>query len=104
MLRVATLILFTLFLVPSLIQSAPIDALWAEVQAPEKLVLSPVTITPADTALLILDIEERTCNMERRPRCLETAPRIADLMTRARNAGVVVIYSLTSKGPPPRPY
>ena len=98
MLRVITLILFTLLLAPNLSQSAPIDALWAEVQAPEKPALSPVTITPGDTALLILDIEERTCNMERRPRCLETVPRIADIMTRARNAGVAVIYSLTPKG------
>ncbi len=100
MLRTVTLILTALLLFPNLIQSTPIDVVWTEAQAPEKPALTPVTISPGDTALLILDIEERTCNMERRPRCLETVPRIADLMARARNAGVVVVYSLTSKGTP----
>ncbi len=100
MLRPATLILTALLLFPNLIQSSPIDVVWSEAQAPEKPALTPVTISPGDTALLILDIEERTCNMERRPRCLETVPRIGDLMARARKAGVVVIYSLTSKGTP----
>ena len=100
MLRTAILILTALLLFPNLIQSSPIDVAWSEAQAPEKPALTPVTISPADTALLILDIEERTCNMERRPRCLETVPRIADLMARARKAGVMVVYSLTSKGTP----
>ncbi len=100
MLRTISLILATLFLSPILVQSAPIDAVWKSVQAPENPELSSVTISPGDTALLILDIEELTCNMERRPRCLETVPRIADLMTRARKAGVAVIYSLTPKGTP----
>ncbi|MBU0961891.1 MAG: cysteine hydrolase [Proteobacteria bacterium] len=100
MLRPATLILTALLLFPSLTLSAPIDVVWTDVQAPEKPALTAVTINPGDTALLILDIEERTCNMERRPRCLETVPRIADLITRARGAGVMVIYSLTPQGTP----
>lgn len=100
MLRAIFIILGALFLAPGFILGAPVDAVWDAVQAPEKPVLSPVTISPGDTALLILDIEERTCNMEQRPRCLETVPRIADLMIRARKAGVAVIYSLTSKGTP----
>ncbi|MBU0944634.1 MAG: cysteine hydrolase [Proteobacteria bacterium] len=100
MLRPATLILTALLLFPSLCHSVSIDKAWNDVQAPEQPVLAAVTINPDNTALLILDIEERTCNMERRPRCLETVPRIADLMTRARNAGVRVLYSLTPQGTP----
>lgn len=100
MFRTAALVLITLLFFPGLILSAPIDIVWTEAQAPEKPVLTPVTVNPSDTALLILDIEERTCNMERRPRCLETVPRIAELIAKARNAGVAVIYSLTPKGTP----
>jgi len=100
MLRAAPLILTALFLFPNFIHSAPIDAVWSDAQAPEKPALTPVTINSGDTALLILDIEELTCNTKRRPRCLETVPRIVDIMTRARKAGVTVIYSLTSRGTP----
>ena len=100
MLRAAPLILTALFLFPNFIHSAPIDAIWSDAQPPEKPALTPVTINPGDTALLILDIEELTCNTKRRPRCLETVPRIVDIMTRARKAGVTVIYSLTSRGTP----
>jgi nicotinamidase-related amidase len=100
LLRAAPLILTALFLFPNFIHSAPIDVVWSDAQAPENPALSQVTITPGDTALLILDIEELTCNTKRRPRCLETVPRIADLMTQARKAGVAVIYSLTSRGTP----
>lgn len=75
-------------------------ARWAEVRPPVTPELVPVTVDPADTALFILDIEERTCNEERRPRCLETVPRIAAFLERAREAGMPVAYSLTSSGTP----
>lgn len=77
-----------------------IAAKWAEVRPPEAPELVPVTVDPADTALFILDIEERTCNEERRPRCLETVPGIAAFLKLAREAGMPVAYSLTSRGTP----
>lgn len=77
-----------------------IAAKWAEVRPPEEPELVPVVVDPADTALFILDIEERTCNEERRPRCLETVPRIAAFLKLAREAGMPVAYSLTSRGTP----
>lgn len=75
-----------------------IDALWGQVQAPQALALAQVSVDPAKTALLVLDIEELTCNAERRPRCLDTVPRIAALLERARAAGLTVVHSLTTRG------
>lgn len=82
---------------------------WGSVIAPAAPKLADVEASADDTALLILDIEERTCNSERRPRCLDTLPAITDLMERARAAGIPILYSTTSKGtadtilPPVRP-
>jgi nicotinamidase-related amidase len=68
--------------------------------APPAPKLSEVETSAEDTALLILDIEERTCNRETRPRCVDSVPAIEELMKRARAAGVPVLYSTTSKGTP----
>lgn len=74
--------------------------LWDQVSPPPKPELTRVTLNPARTVLLILDIEQLTCNQKRRPRCLETVPRIAALLKRARAAGMPVVYSLTPRGTP----
>jgi len=73
---------------------------WSDVIAPESPRLFEVEASASDTALLILDIEERTCNAERRPRCLDTVPAIAALIKKAREAGMTVLYSTTPKGTP----
>ncbi|UZP67062.1 cysteine hydrolase [Desulfovibrio mangrovi] len=72
--------------------------IWASAEVPETPPVQAVTVDHTTTALLILDIEERTCNAERRPRCLETVPRIAALLQKARETKMPVIYSLTTKG------
>lgn len=77
-----------------------IDNVWEQVVPPARPAISAVTVASSTTVLLILDIEELTCNVQRRPRCLESVPRIAELAKRARKAGVPVVYSLTSKGTP----
>lgn len=73
---------------------------WNSVKAPKPPELKPVKVEPKDTALLVLDIEQRTCNAKRRPRCIASVPKIKDLVTRARAKGVPVVYSLTSRGKP----
>jgi nicotinamidase-related amidase len=73
---------------------------WSAVQPPAPVELKAVTVNATDTALLVLDIEERTCNMKSRPRCVESAPRIGAFLARAREAGMPVVHSLTSKGTP----
>lgn len=73
---------------------------WNSVQPPAPVELGAVTVDPAETAFLVLDIEERTCNMQARPRCVESAPRIGLFLAKARAAGMPVVHSLTSKGTP----
>jgi nicotinamidase-related amidase len=71
---------------------------WAAVTVPPPPELKFVTVDPKVTALLILDLLPQTCNVERRPRCPPTVPRIQALLTQARARGVPVIYSLAAGG------
>ncbi len=71
---------------------------WNNVQPPDPPEIKPVKVDTNSTALLVLDIEQRTCNPERRPRCVASVPKIASLIDKARENGVPVVYSLTSKG------
>lgn len=74
--------------------------LWSTAEVPPAVELKKTTVLAGTTALFILDIEERTCNVQARPRCPESAARIAGFLNRARTAGMPVIYSLTSRGTP----
>lgn len=82
---------------------------WDAAKTPAPVELKAVTVGAKDTALLVLDIEELTCNAQARPRCVESAPRIGAFLARAREAGMPVVHSLTSRGtvesilPPARP-
>ncbi|MEW5737097.1 MAG: cysteine hydrolase [Thermodesulfobacteriota bacterium] len=87
------------FFAPSA-QAASIADEWDKAVPPPAPSLSPVSVDPARTALLVLDIEELTCNAARRPRCLETVPAIAGLLARARAAKMAVVHSQTPKGTP----
>jgi nicotinamidase-related amidase len=93
---VFTGVLFT-FSNPTRAEHTIIDE-WSQVTAPAAPELNAVTIDPHVTALLVLDIEKRTCNLERRPRCIASVPRIKGLIEKARANGIPVVYSLTSKG------
>lgn len=74
--------------------------LWGEAKTPSVVELQRSKLDPEKTAFLILDIEERTCNRERRPRCLSSVPNIRKFLDRARKNNVFVVYSLTSTGTP----
>lgn len=100
-LRFAFVAAAALFLIQSpAVRAGTIVDEWSAVQAPAPVELKAVTVNATDTALLVLDIEERTCNMEARPRCVASAPRIGEFLARARAAGMPVVHSLTSKGTP----
>lgn len=73
---------------------------WDEIKPPPPVALQPVHLDPKNSALLILDIEEWTCNAERRPRCPDSVPRIKEFLRRAKAKGMSVVYSLTTKGSP----
>lgn len=66
---------------------------WRDVQAPPPPSLRGVSVDPATTALLILDVQQQNCNLQRRPRCLPTVPRIRILLGRAAARGMSIIYS-----------
>jgi len=73
---------------------------WNAIPSPEAPTLAAPTVAAQSTAFLVLDIEQRTCNAERRPRCLETVPRIAAFLAKARAAGMAVAHSTTGAGSP----
>jgi len=73
---------------------------WAAVKAPPPPALKPVTIDPKTTALLVLDLVKQTCNAERRPRCLDSVPKIQGLLKQARAKGVAVVHSITTAATP----
>jgi nicotinamidase-related amidase len=86
--------LFGMTATSSVAQTKDIINEWATVQAPKPPELKPVTINPKETALLILDIVKQVCNAERRPRCIDSVPKIQTLLNQARAKEVAVIYSL----------
>ena len=67
---------------------------WPNVKAPPPPELKSVTLNPKTTALLVIDIIKQTCNMQRRPRCVASIPKVQKLLTEARAKGVFVVYSL----------
>jgi nicotinamidase-related amidase len=73
---------------------------WSAISAPPPPPLKAVTIDKNTTALLMLDFNEQTCNMQNRPRCIASIPKVKTLLTAARTAGVPVIYSLGGGGKP----
>ena len=85
---------------PALAEEKTLLDIWGEITPPPVVAVQPVHLDPTSSALLILDIEEWTCNAERRPRCPDSVPRIKTLLDRARAKGMAVVYSLTSKGTP----
>jgi nicotinamidase-related amidase len=67
---------------------------WADVKIPPPPELKPVTVEPNATALLILGIQIQMCTLEKRPRCVNSVPNILNLLTKAREKGMLVVYSL----------
>jgi len=74
--------------------------LWNDVDVPAPVELKSVEVDPEETAFLILDIEERTCNAERRPRCVASVAKIKSFLEKVRAGEIAVVYSLTSSGTP----
>jgi nicotinamidase-related amidase len=84
------------------IQAATADTVideWATVKVPPPPELKSVSIDPASTALIVMDISTQSCTAEKRPRCVATLPKVQKLISEARAKGVFVLYTLagTSK-------
>ena len=70
---------------------------WRAVGIPPPPPLEPITVDPKTTAFLVLDIQNQNCNAERRPRCVASLPRVKHLLAAARQQGLAVAYTLTSR-------
>ena len=71
---------------------------WYSAKLPPPPALKPVTIVPAETALLAMDFTVQTCTPERRKRCADSVPKVKKLIEEARAKGVTVIYSVAVPG------
>jgi nicotinamidase-related amidase len=89
---------FLLFPIP--VSAQTIVDEWSRVQPPRPPELKAVTLESNGTALLVLDMVKQTCNGERRPRCLDTIPKIQRLLKVARGKGVMVVHSITTAATP----
>jgi nicotinamidase-related amidase len=78
--------------------AASVIELWDQVKAPPVPSLSATTVQASETAFLLLDIEQATCNQERRPRCVDAVPAMAAFLSKARGAHLPVFYSNTGGG------
>ena len=70
---------------------------WETVPIPPTPELKSVVADPETSTLLILDMETTICN---NPRCLASIVKIKQLMNKARQYGMLVVYSLTHNGNP----
>jgi nicotinamidase-related amidase len=68
---------------------------WNDVKAPAAPALKPVKVEPKETALLMLDFVTQLCGP--RPRCVASLPKVQGLLTKAREAGVLVVYSMAGQ-------
>jgi nicotinamidase-related amidase len=94
---VAWLWLSVAFLATAAAAASIVDE-WSTVKVPPPPALKPVTVDRKTTALLMLDFNKQTCNIERRPRCIASIPKVARLLASARDAGIPVMYSLGGGG------
>lgn len=70
---------------------------WNTVSVPPAPELRLVTVDPRTSALLILDMETSICKS---PRCIASIPNIYNLLTKSRENGMLVVYSLIPAGDP----
>ena len=78
---------------PALAQGVLDD--WATITPPaDKPVAQRVSLTPATTALLVLDLATQTCSAPNRPRCPAMAAHVQSLIAHARERHWLVVYTL----------
>ena len=71
---------------------------WDSAKAPKAPKLKKVTVSPKDTALVLMDLQNTSCIMKRRPRCVASLKPIQGLLKRARAAKMTVAHTITSRG------
>lgn len=92
------LVFLTFIVAMGSVTAANIIELWDQVKVPPAPKLVATNVKAGETALLLLDIEQLTCNQERRPRCVEAVPGMSKFLARARDAHMPIFYSNTGSG------
>lgn len=72
---------------------------WGNVNIPTPPELEEVTVESKSTALLVLDFQNLNCNQERRPRCVASLPKVQNLLSKAREKGLLIVYALIRSSP-----
>ena len=90
------MVLSGLLLIPAAVFAQTIIDEWANVTAPRPPEIKQISLDPATTALLLLDFNKQTCNPERRPRCIDSIPKIQKILLQARDRKMTVVYSLSA--------
>lgn len=70
---------------------------WDSVKSLKAPKLKKVTVSPNDTALIVMDLQNTSCIMKKRPRCVASLTPIKDLLARARASKMVVVHTITSR-------
>src|SRR5580698_2627236 len=71
---------------------------WYQAKLPAPPQLKPVTLTPSETALLVMDFTVQTCTPEKRKRCADSVPKVKKVVEEARGKGALIIYSVAVPG------
>ena len=80
---------------------APITEFWSAVEPPTAPPeLKSVSIDPGKTALLLLDLLQRVCTDEERPRAAAALPKVQSFLQLARKHRMLVVHTTTRKGLP----
>ncbi|MBN1330696.1 MAG: isochorismatase family protein [Candidatus Heimdallarchaeota archaeon] len=69
---------------------------WNSIELPPIPEIINVGVKVENTAFLVLDLQITNCNSERRPRCIESLPKIKSFLEKARSSNILIIHSLTS--------
>jgi len=75
-----------------------IVASWSTMKLPAPPPLKAVTVDASHTALLLLDFSNDTCTTQQRPRCFDSLPIVAKLLSEARAHHATVVYSTVPNG------
>ena len=67
---------------------------WNSAQIPPPPPVRPVTVDVKTTALLLMDFNRNSCDLEHRVRCGRALPSLAKLLAEARAHGLAVIFVL----------
>lgn len=69
---------------------------WNEARIPPPPEVKPVRADATKTALLLIDFNRATCNLQRRVRCGEALPKLRKILDAARAKGVLIVFKTQS--------